>query len=362
MARIGIACGGTGGHLFPGLAVAERLLAGGHQVRLYVSNKEIDRRALSAYPEYDRVALPAVGWPGLGLRTFGFVRAFWKAYRVSVREIREYRPDAILGMGGFISAPLILSASRRRIPTLLHESNAIPGKVTRWLAPRTSRVLLGFSECAAHLEASSIHVTGTPVRGSLRVVDRQEAAAFWNLDPAKFTLAVMGGSQGAAGLNKLVARAAADWKTVASRIQIIHLSGPQDVELLSYNYLRDGIRAEVRAFCDQMEMVYSLADAVIARSGASSLTELAYYRLPAMLVPYPHAAEDHQTRNADIYAKNGAAGIVHESESGSTAVAQWVLNLLNKPGEREKMSMAAAALHSGDAAIRVAKEVENALF
>jgi len=362
MARIGIACGGTGGHLFPGLAVAERLRAGGHQVRLYVSNKEIDRRALSAYPDYEHVALPVVGWPGLGLRTLGFVRAFWQAYRASVVEIREFRPDAILGMGGFTSAPLLLSASRRHVPTLLHESNAIPGKVTRWLAPRSSRVLLGFSECAAHIEATSIHVTGTPVRESLRVVDRAEAAAFWNLDPSKFTLAVMGGSQGASGLNKLVARAAADWKAEADLLQIIHLAGPQDVDLLTYNYQRDGIRAEVRAFCDSMEMVYSLADVVVARSGASSLTELAFYRLPSLLVPYPHAAEDHQMRNAEIYAKNGAARVVRESEAAAAEVARWVVELLRNPDQREAMASSAAAMHPGDAAALVAKEVESALF
>lgn len=362
MARIGIACGGTGGHLFPGLAVAERLRASGHQVRLYVSNKEIDRRALSAYPDYEHVALPGVGWPGFGLRTLGFVRAFWRAYRASVEEIRQFKPDAILGMGGFTSAPLLLSASRRKVPTLLHESNAIPGKVTRWLAPRSSRVLLGFSECAAHIDATSVHVTGTPVRGTLRVVDRTEAAAFWNLDPSKFTLAVMGGSQGAAGLNKLVARAAAEWKGEAALLQVIHLAGPQDVDLLTYNYQRDGIRAEVRAFCDNMEMVYSLADAVVARSGASSLTELAYYRLPSLLVPYPHAAEDHQMRNAEIYAKNGAAKVVRESDLAAEEVARWVVELLRDPDQRRTMAASAGAMHPGDAAALVAKEVERALF
>ncbi|MDX6767685.1 MAG: undecaprenyldiphospho-muramoylpentapeptide beta-N-acetylglucosaminyltransferase [Candidatus Methylacidiphilales bacterium] len=361
-ARICIACGGTGGHLFPGLAVAEELRRSGHQVRLYVSNKEIDRRALAAYPEFERVALPVLGWPGLGPRTPSFFVAFWKAYRQSVAELREYTPDAVLGMGGFTSAPILLAASRRRIPTLLHESNAIPGKVTRWMASRSTRVLLGFSECAAHLEASVLKVTGTPVRSTLKVMDRREAAAEWGLDPDRFTIAVMGGSQGAAGLNRLVARAAAEWKNLSDKIQIIHLAGPQDVNLLHYNYQRDGIRAEVRDFCDRMETVYSLADAVVARSGASSLTELAFYRLPSFLVPYPHAAEDHQTRNAQAYAKGGAARVARENDEGSSALARWIRELMEEPGRREVMASAAGKFQTGGAAARVAREVEDALF
>jgi UDP-N-acetylglucosamine--N-acetylmuramyl-(pentapeptide) pyrophosphoryl-undecaprenol N-acetylglucosamine transferase len=362
MARIGIACGGTGGHLFPGLAVAERLRAAGHVVRLYVSCKEIDRTALEPYPEYERLAFPVVGWPGLGPRVPHFCRQFWAAYRMAVAELRSFRPEAVLGMGGFTCAPILLGASLRRIPTLLHESNAIPGKVTRWLAPRTSRVLLGFSECAAHLQANAITVTGTPVRATLVRLPREEAAAFWGLDPARLTIAVMGGSQGASGLNRMLMRASSEWSSLSGRIQIIHLAGPQDSELLEINYRRHGLRAAVRPFCSRMETVYSLADVVIARSGAASLTELAAFGLPSVLVPYPHAAEDHQTRNAEIFCKQGASLLVRESEAGAEALGREVLALLENRALRAGLAARAAALHTPDAAARVAQEVEYALF
>jgi len=362
MARIGIACGGTGGHLFPGLAVAERLRAAGHSVRLYVSTKEIDRVALEPYPEYERLALPVVGWPGLGPRVPHFCRRFWQAYRMAVAEIRVFRPEAVLGMGGFTCAPPLLAAALRRIPTLLHESNAIPGKVTRWLAPRTSHVLLGFADCAAHLAAPSVIVTGTPVRGTLARVPRAEAAAFWGLDPARLTIAVMGGSQGASGLNRMLMRAAPAWSGMAGRIQIIHLAGPGDAELLEINYRRHGLLSAVRAFCTRMETVYSLADLVIARSGASSLTELACFGLPSVLIPYPHAAEDHQARNAEIFRRHGAALLIRESEDGAEELAREVRSLMENSALRAGFAARAAALHPPDAAARVAQEVERALF
>jgi UDP-N-acetylglucosamine--N-acetylmuramyl-(pentapeptide) pyrophosphoryl-undecaprenol N-acetylglucosamine transferase len=362
MARIGIACGGTGGHLFPGLAVAECLRTSGHTVKLYVSTKDIDRRALEAYPDFGSLALPVIGWPGLGARVPQFFRQFWAAYRISVQELRQFKPDAVLGMGGFTCAPVLLGASMRRIPTLLHESNAIPGKVTRWMAPRTTRVLLGFSECAAHLEAPSIEVTGTPVRSALRRVSREEAAAFWDLEPARITIAVMGGSQGASGLNRMLIRASADWAEHAAHIQIIHLAGPKDTELLELNYRRNGLRAVVRPFSDRMEMVYSLADLAVARSGAASLTELAYFGLPSVLVPYPHAAEDHQSRNADIFRKQGAALLIRETEAGAVELGREVGTLIGNSTLRAGFAARTAALHPADATARVAREVERVLF
>jgi UDP-N-acetylglucosamine--N-acetylmuramyl-(pentapeptide) pyrophosphoryl-undecaprenol N-acetylglucosamine transferase len=364
MARIGIACGGTGGHLFPGLAVAERLRAAGHEVRLYVSAKDIDRQALQPYPEYKSLALPVIGWPGLGLKTPQFFLCFLKAYQMATAELRDYRPEAILGMGGFTCAPMLLSARVRRIPTLLHESNAIPGKVTRWLAPRMSAVLLGFSECAAHVEATSLKITGTPVRTSLRRVDRSAAAAHWGLDsdPQVMTLAVMGGSQGASGLNRMLNRAAAEWSALADRMQIIHLAGPKDVELLELNYRRAGIKAVVRSFCDSMEMVYSMADLAVARSGAASLTELAFYGIPSVLVPYPFAAEDHQTRNAEVFHKKGAALLVSESDEGAVILAREVRELWLNRERRANMAEHTRQLDVPDAAETVAKEVERVCF
>jgi len=361
MATIGIACGGTGGHLYPGLAVAEKLEEAGHRIRLYVSNKEIDRTVLKHYAQFPSVALPTIGWPGLGPAALRFCRKFYQAYRLSVGEIREHRLSAVLGMGGFTSAPLLLCASRRRIPTLLHESNAIPGKVTRMLATQSDRVLLGFSECSQYLNKSDCRITGTPVRSTLQRLSRADAAAHWDLHPERLTVTVIGGSQGASGLNHLIIQCLPDLAKWRDRIQMIHQTGPRDVEKVEESYRKAGIPARVFAFCERMEMIYSMSDIMVARSGAASLTEISCYGLPSILVPYPHAAEDHQVFNARIFEKAGAAYMIRETAPGQeefkACLDRWILD----PELRAAAAGKSLALGKIDAAERVAREVQDVL-
>ncbi|MDD5262192.1 MAG: UDP-N-acetylglucosamine--N-acetylmuramyl-(pentapeptide) pyrophosphoryl-undecaprenol N-acetylglucosamine transferase [Methylacidiphilales bacterium] len=361
MARIGIACGGTGGHLYPGLAVAEILAGMGHEVRLYVSMKDIDRKILSRNPEFPSVPLPTIGWPGLGLKIFRFGAKFFEACRLSSSEIRNEKLAAVLGMGGFTSAPLILSASRSKVPTLLHESNAIPGKVTRWLSSKAGKVLLGFAECGDWLPEGRTVLTGTPVRSSLRRVERKAAASFWDLDPGKFTIGIIGGSQGAQGLNRLVILAMPYWEDLRDRVQFIHLTGPQECELLQANYRRNSLEASVLPFCSVMENLYSAADLVIGRSGAASLAEISLFGLASILVPYPHAAEDHQSKNASIYSDAGAARVVHEGNGSERRLAEEACLLFNNRNLLEKLAGKAGFLNPPHAARRVAEEVQNVL-
>jgi UDP-N-acetylglucosamine--N-acetylmuramyl-(pentapeptide) pyrophosphoryl-undecaprenol N-acetylglucosamine transferase len=361
MARIAIACGGTGGHLFPGLAVAQECVRRGHEVRLYVSSKEIDRSVMKNYPEFDAVALPTVGWTGLNFRALIFLKKLWEGYRLAKSELRDYKPDAVLGMGGFTSAPLILTACRKKLPSLIHESNAIPGKVTRWLAPKVNRVLIGFSECGQHLPRAQTRVTGTPVRTSLAHVSRAEAASLFNLEPGKFTIAIMGGSQGALGLNDMVIRCLPEWEELKDKIQFIHLTGTKDNDLTLANYRRHGFGAEVMPFCDRMEMVYSLADLAISRSGASSLAEIAHYGLPSILIPYPHAAEDHQTRNAEVFVRAAAALLIPQRVGNVPNLVEAVRDLSTRPEVRQEMANCARTMTGRDATRRIAEELEALL-
>jgi UDP-N-acetylglucosamine--N-acetylmuramyl-(pentapeptide) pyrophosphoryl-undecaprenol N-acetylglucosamine transferase len=361
MATIGIACGGTGGHLYPGLAVAEKLKLAGHEVRLYTSNKEIDRKVLEAHPGFNHLALPSIGWPGIGLRTPLFFIQFYRSYQLCVREIREHRLAAVLGMGGFTSAALLLCAARRKIPVLLHESNAIPGKVTKLLATKSDQVLLGIKECADYLPKNKCKVTGTPVRTSLLRVDRKLAAEYWGLEAGRITITVIGGSQGAGGLNQLMLKSLPFLETVKESIQIIHQTGRRDVEVVEAAYRSLGINARVQAFCERMEMLYSLSDIMVARAGAASLTEISAFGIPAILIPYPHAAEDHQFYNAQIFSQAGAAVTIRENDMSSelltTTLKAWIL----EPEHRSELGRAASTLNSPDAAERVAQEVLNAL-
>jgi UDP-N-acetylglucosamine--N-acetylmuramyl-(pentapeptide) pyrophosphoryl-undecaprenol N-acetylglucosamine transferase len=357
--KIAIACGGTGGHLFPGLAVAEELRQRGHDTLLLVSAKQIDAIALKGAKDQEAHALPGIGWPGfLSLRVFSFGLNLWQSWRECGRVYRDFQPTAVVGMGGFTSAIPLLLGRRLHLPTLIHESNAIPGRVTKLIAPWVNKTLLGFESCAHYLRRAHCVVTGTPVRRGLARIDRAVAAEKFGLNPALPIILVMGGSQGAHGINELVLKSLLLWHGRRDEVQFIHLTGQADANIAEINYRRQRLTAVVLPFSTEMEHFYSLADVVISRSGAASLTELSHYGLPSILIPYPAAADDHQSFNARIFAEAGAARIQVESKTTPEALQQAVEELLTNTDLRGKMSDAARKLAGADAARRVAEEIE----
>ena len=250
--KIAIACGGTGGHLFPGLAVAEELRERGHDTLLLVSAKQIDAMALQGANENSR-ALPGIGWPGfLSPRVFKFGGSLLDSWRECGQVYREFKPTAVVGMGGFTSAVPLLLGRRLRLPTLIHESNAIPGRVTRMIAPRVNKTLLGFESCAHYLRRAHCVFTGTPVRKGLERIDRATAAEKFGLNPALPIVLIMGGSQGAHGINQLVMKTLPLWHTNREEVQFIHLAGQADANIAEINYRRQRLTAVVEAFSTEM--------------------------------------------------------------------------------------------------------------
>ena len=357
--KIAIACGGTGGHLFPGLAVAEELRRRGHDTMLLVSPKQIDAVALQGAKEQQSRALPGIGWPGfLSPRVFMFGLSLFSSWKECGQVYREFQPTAVVGMGGFTSAIPLLLGRHLHLPTLIHESNAIPGRVTRMIAPWVNKTLLGFDGCAHYLRRAHCVVTGTPVRRGLERIDRAVAAEKFGLNPGLPIVLVMGGSQGAHGINQLVLKALPLWHGNREEVQFIHLAGQADANIAEINYRRQRLTAVVQAFSTEMEHFYSLADVVISRSGAASLTELSHYGLPSVLIPYPAAADDHQSFNARIFSEAGAARIMVESKTTPEMLQQVVLEILNNAPMRKQMAAAARSLAATDAARRVAEEIE----
>src|SRR5271170_586939 len=357
--KIAIACGGTGGHLFPGLAVAEELRERGHDTLLLVSPKQIDTIALEGAKEQQSHALPGIGWPGfLSPRVFTFGMTLVSSWRECNEVYRDFQPTAVVGMGGFTSAIPLLLGGRLHLPTIIHESNAIPGRVTRYIAPLVNKTLLGFEGCANYLRRAHCVVTGTPVRRGLARVDRVAAAEKFGLNPTLPIVLVMGGSQGAHGINQLVLKTLPMWHGDREEVQFIHLAGQADANIAEINYRRQRLTAVVQAFSTEMEHFYSLADVVISRSGAASLTELSHYGLPSVLVPFPAAADDHQTYNARIFEQAGAGRILVESKTTPEELYEVVAELLAKPELRRAMAEAARGLAGQDAAKRVAEEIE----
>ena len=353
-----IACGGTGGHLFPGIAVAEVLRDRGHKVMLLVSEKEIDMLALSGHADFPFERLPTVGLPSaFSPAFFGFLGRFTGSLSICRSLYRKFKPQVILGMGGFTSTAPVLAGRMRGVPTFIHESNAIPGKANRWAARFVRGVMLGFKECAPFFPKVQVEVTGTPIRNELKRLDRHQARQKLGLRDDLPTLLVMGGSQGASGINQAIIKSLPLLRSFP--LQVIHLSGTRDERLVADNYRRENIPAYVAAFYHEMEELYSAADLVIARAGAASLAEIAFFALPAILIPYPYAADDHQTRNAEIFVEAGAAVLFKESGLEVELLARTIKDLIADPQRLGHMSESCARLAPKNAAGLVVATMEK---
>ncbi|WP_265594762.1 undecaprenyldiphospho-muramoylpentapeptide beta-N-acetylglucosaminyltransferase [Haloferula sp. BvORR071] len=358
-ASLVIACGGTGGHLFPGLAVAEEWSARGGRVLLLVSEKKIDQEARRKYTQYQFDTVPAMGKPAtFSPKMLPFLWRLWRTMGRCRTILQDFGADAVLGMGGFTSLPPAWAAKNAGLPAFIHDSNALPGKANRLTARFCRKAFIGWEAARKFFGNREVVQTGTPVRAEMRQLpDRATAAAKFGLDPARPTLMVTGGSQGARRLNSLVAQA---FPQFPAGTQVLHIAGPGDQQRVEEEAgQKEGYK--VVGFCDDMPSAYAVADAVLSRSGASSMTELSFLGLPSILVPFPFAADDHQTRNAEVFSNAGAAFLEPESALDATKLAARVSALMSDLQTRERMAQAARSLAVPDAAARVCDAIEATL-
>ncbi len=357
--KVAIACGGTGGHLFPGLAVADVLLDRGHEVLVFISEKEIDSLATQGRDDLRLEKLPSVGMPHVFSPAIAkFFVKFYDSYQKCRQIYDSFQPDAVLGMGGFTSTAPILAGRTRKIPTFIHESNAIPGKASKLTARVSSIVLLGFSECATFFPKSKTEVTGTPVRHSLLTpVDRRAVLTKFGLRDSVQTLLIMGGSQGAQGLNRAASAAVATFP--ADELQVIHFTGRRCEDTMRAEYASQGRAAYVAAFHHDMQEAYSVADLAISRSGAASLTELSHFGLPSVLIPFPYASEDHQTLNAQLFVRAGAAILCKEENAIAGDLADVLRRLIAKPELLSAMATKSKNFARDNAAAAVVDLIEQ---
>ena len=357
--KILIACGGTGGHLFPGIAVGEALRARGHEVMLLISEKKVDSEASAKYTHLRFKTVPAVAKPPtLSLRMLPFLWKLWGSISQCKAIILEFQADAVLGMGGFTSLPPVYAGHKLGLKTFIHDSNARPGRANVMTSRFCTRVFFGLDAAKKFFPNRETVTTGTPVRPEImNLPTREEAAARFGLDPTRPTIVVTGGSQGARRLNELSAQAAA---SLPPETQVLHIAGALDFQRVSeIAHGRPGYK--VLGFCDQMPSAYAIADLVIARSGASSMTEIAIAGHPSILVPYPYAADDHQTRNAEVFAEAGAAVLVQERDLDAEKLASLATSILQDLPTHQRMAKAARALAVPDAADRVCAAIEATL-
>ena len=361
---VAIACGGTGGHLFPGLAVAEELKLRGCVVTLLISPKDIDQQAVKAASGMDIFTLPAVGLQNRNY--FSFAGSFVKSLFAARKIFRQRRPDAVLAMGGFTSAPPIFVAKDMGIKIFLHESNTIPGRANRLLSRFVDGAFVGFPEAAARLKTRKVTTTGTPVRPQFRWGEATDEPAredarhthikkcriALGLDPNLPTILVVGGSQGASGLNEMILSALP--LLAAKSWQWLHLTGAKDIEKVKAAYAARGIKAVVKPFLAEMDLALGAATVAVSRAGASSLAEIAAMRLPALLVPFPAAADNHQFFNACAFEKAGAAKLLEQKNSTPEKVAAILTELIENEASRSKMQSTLEQWHAPKAAEQIA--------
>jgi len=339
-----VAGGGTGGHLFPGLAVAESLRRPDDAVLFIGSAFGIEARVIppTAFP-FRPLAIRGVR--GRGVR--GVLQLGWQFPSAIIRAWRmigEFRAHVVLGVGGYASFPVVVAAWFRGIPSVLLEQNARPGLANRVLGRLARRVCTTFPEAREFFPLPKVVLTGNPVR----------PFPTWRHEAREgFTVLVFGGSQGAHRINAAVHAAA---ETLGERIpglRIIHQTGSTDRDWLQERYQRLGIPAEVRVFIEDMGWAYAQADLVLCRAGATTVAELTTLGRAAILVPYPFAADDHQRANAEVLAAQGAAMMILDRDLDGPRLAETVAALAANRGKLEAMGEAARRLGRPDAAERV---------
>jgi len=356
--KIGIACGGTGGHIFPGLAVAGELRRRGHDIKLWMAGKDIEHEALKEW-QGSVITVPSRGFQGRN--PFDHFKTLANLFLVRhrcCRLMKTERPDILLAMGSYASIGPGLATKSSGVPLVLHEANVIPGRANRLLAAHAARIAVNFEETSYYMRDKDVVVTGMPLRPELQSDDDGLQAA----ERGKgFTLLVMGGSRGARALNQVCPRAVELLLERDVEIEIVHLSGQADREDVEGVYRSCGARAEVYSFHHDISSIYRRADLAICRAGASTCAELSAFGLPALLVPYPHAAKRHQMRNAEAMERRGAANLIDQNDLGADWLADYLYESIRDPRRLERMRANTARHRIADGTEALASLVEDCL-
>ncbi len=343
-----VACGGTGGHVFPGLAVAQELRRRGHTVEVWFSGRAIESSTLCSWdgPVF------LTGARQLSLRAIPQV---FRAFRRSLKACKLLRPDALLAMGSYASLPPVLAARSCGVPVLLHEANAVPGKAVDFLSCFAALTATSFEETATWLQGRKVVCTGLPVRDDLAAQPR-----FADVPEGLFTVFVTGGSQGARRVNELASQALCLLKqSGVDDFFVIHQCGAADEARVRAAYQAAGVRARVCAFLAEMGQAYATADLVICRAGASTCFELCLLGKPSLLIPLPTAVRNHQHVNATALARCGGADVGIQRELTARSLMRYVLNKKGDPAALTHMSQALKPLATPAAAARVADALEG---
>lgn len=360
--RLVFAGGGTGGHFLVGLSVAEEVKTQfpDSKILFFVTGKELETRCV-AKGGFD--ALPLNVSPTMSCRhgvmnllsTPRAVFGHFKGVLRSLKTIKQFDPDIVIGLGGYSSVPPLVAALLLGVPYVLLEQNVVPGKANRLMARWAEGVYCHWERSLEWFgKANVFEVTGTPIRKNILDMDREGAAKALKLSPSKKTLLVMGGSQGARSINEVIIRCLPELEKHSSELQIIHCTGESDYERVKASYGKRGINALVSGFLDNMGAAYALADLIICRAGATTIAEVTAIGIPAVFIPYPYASENHQYWNARAIAEKGGGIIIEEAELSHQRLLKVMSEFLEDNEKRSKMKNISKCLGKPDATAVIA--------
>lgn len=355
--RIVVSGGGTGGHLFPGIAVAEEVMARypGSEVLFVGTGRPTDERVLAG-KKFEKTSIRCAGLKGKSLwQKMSAMVQLPLATFAAARLMRAFRPRVVLGVGGYVTGPVLLAARLLGVPTCIHEQNSVPGMANRKLGRMVDRVFLSISGSERYFPPEKCVLTGNPLRQELI-----RAAAEARPVRKKKTLLVLGGSLGAHRINTLMVEAMELlMKGTMEGLKIIHQTGPADEIMVGEGYRENGVEAEVAPFFDDMAGLYAGADLVVSRAGATSLAEMTLFGLPMILIPYPFAADDHQRKNGEYLVRGGAAQLFDQDALTPGKLADAIGKLINDPEKMAQMGRAAKKFARPDATGEIVAQCVN---
>ncbi|MDI6605755.1 MAG: undecaprenyldiphospho-muramoylpentapeptide beta-N-acetylglucosaminyltransferase [Candidatus Omnitrophota bacterium] len=331
--KVLVAAGSSGGHIFPAVGFLDGLRNKYKGIELLLVLPKRVRTSHLVYDLHYKVRYISVSPISfrLDFKNFIAILRFFKGWFESLFLLFEFKPDIVVGFGSLDSVPVLLSAWLLRIRTLIHEQNLIPGRANRLLAKFADKVAVSFAETKDYLKINQEKVvfTGNPLRQELKKIDRPAALHFFGFDDLKFTILVMGGSQGSQRINSCFFKAIS---TVPdkSRLQVIHIAGERDRAALERSYKEIALNARIFAFLKQMQYAYSICDLVVSRAGATAISELIFFRVPAIIIPYPFAYK-HQFGNAEILEKMGTAVVIKDDQLDAARLRQALDGLMHNP-------------------------------
>lgn len=351
--KVVLAGGGTGGHVFPALALARELRARDVEALMVGTARGLEAAAFPA----EGFSLETIHVEGLqGVRVGAQARSLMLLPQALIHALRllgRHRPRAVVGVGGYAAGPVGMAAVLRRIPLLIHEQNRSPGLTNRVLA-RVANVVAVSLEATGPLFGREVVVTGNPIRREILEGDRRKGLEAFQLDPTRKTVLIFGGSQGAYRINRAVVEDLPHLRRLRDRIQIIHATGEQDRGEVEEAYQAWKGEARVLPFVQDMASAYAAADLVVCRAGATTIAELTALGKPALLIPYPFAANDHQRENAEEVVRVGGARMILDRDLTGHRLAVELYELLDDPGTLTAMGQAAHSLGRPDAASHLA--------